>query len=362
METSFLEQESEKPLRTQWHRSLGLLLVESFTGSNYDVELEKELSYIRQMVDILIIRKRIGRSLLQVPNGLENLAEYNLLTFKSHQESLSKWSIEELIGHYVNYRKRELGDVDKEMHPENLFRLYAVCAHYPRKLFDGLFVTAVSSAVFDIVYGQTDVRVIVLSQVPQTPNNAIWCLFSGIVERVQYGRDSYQWKNLDFSEVINDIFKYYQIEGLPMSYTKEDYFREKREEMLATITVDDVLKRIPVDDVLKRIPVDDILEKIPSDEVMKRLSPEDRLKGLLPEDRLKGLLPEDRLKGLLPEDRLKGLSTEDLVKRLSLEDRMKGLSSEDLVKRFSLEDRLKGLSTKDIEDYLNRIRNSKEIP
>src|SRR3990172_8558243 len=175
------------------------------------------------------------------------------------------------------------------MHPENQFRLYAVCAHYPRKLFDRLSVTAVSPGVFEILYGQTDVRVIVLSQVPQTPNNAIWCLFSGIVERVQYGRDSYQWKNLDFSQVINDIFKYYQIEGLTMSYTKEDYFREKREEMLATITVDDVLKRIPVDDVLKRIP---------SEEVMKGLSPEDRLKGLLPEDRLKGLLPEDRLKGL----------------------------------------------------------------
>src|SRR3990172_6134067 len=326
METSLSEQEFEKPLRTQWHRSLGLLLVESFTGSNYDVELEKELSYLRQMVDILIIRKRRGRPLSQVPNGFENLAEYNLLTFKSHQESLGKWSIEELIGHYVNYRKREIGDVDKEMHPETLFRLYAVCAHYPRKLFEGLAVTAVSPGVFDILYGQTDVRVIVLSQVPQTPNNAIWCLFSGIVARVQYGRDSYQWKNLDFSEVINDIFKYYQIGGLPMSYTAEDYFREKREEMLATITVDDVLKRIPVDDILKRIPVDDILKRIPSEEVMKRLSPEDRLKGLLPEDRLKGL------------------------------------STEELVKRFSLEDRLKGLSTKDIEDYLNRIRNSEEIP
>src|SRR3989304_5500090 len=101
METSFSEKDAEKPVRTQWHRSLGLLLIESFTGSNYVVELEKELSYIKQMLDVVIIRQLKGRLLLHVPDGLENLAGYNLLTFKSHQESLNKWSIEELIGHYV---------------------------------------------------------------------------------------------------------------------------------------------------------------------------------------------------------------------------------------------------------------------
>ena len=37
--------------------------------------------------------------------GSTNLRAHNLLTYKSKQEPLDGWALDELIGHYVNYRK-----------------------------------------------------------------------------------------------------------------------------------------------------------------------------------------------------------------------------------------------------------------
>ncbi len=91
--------------KINWHRLFGLTLIDLFTGSNYQVELEKELSLKKQYLDIVIIKKTTGQALKKMPSGLENLAEHNLLTYKSLQEPLDDWAIEELIGYYSNYRK-----------------------------------------------------------------------------------------------------------------------------------------------------------------------------------------------------------------------------------------------------------------
>ena len=42
----------------------------------------------------------------EVPVGLDNLGQHNLLTFKSLHEALDGWTLDELLGHYVNYRKQ----------------------------------------------------------------------------------------------------------------------------------------------------------------------------------------------------------------------------------------------------------------
>jgi len=34
-----------------------------------------------------------------LPDGFEDLAKHNLLTFKSHRESLGGWALCELVGH-----------------------------------------------------------------------------------------------------------------------------------------------------------------------------------------------------------------------------------------------------------------------
>jgi FtsH-binding integral membrane protein len=41
-----------------WHRLFGLALIHFFTNSPFIVELEKDLSLMRQFLDVVILRKQ----------------------------------------------------------------------------------------------------------------------------------------------------------------------------------------------------------------------------------------------------------------------------------------------------------------
>src|SRR5262249_18319617 len=116
-----------------WHRLFGLILTDFFTGSPFVVELEKDLSLKKQLLDVIILRKHPGTFAEPLPDGLEDLAAHNLITFKSHQEALDDWALKELTGHYVNYRKQVSPSLQRLL-PEEEFRLYAVCARFPHNL------------------------------------------------------------------------------------------------------------------------------------------------------------------------------------------------------------------------------------
>ena len=107
-----------------WHRWFGLLLADFFTGTAYEVRLEEELSLKRQFLDVLILRWGDGPEPKSLPDGLEGLGEHNLVTYKSSAESLDSWALDELFGHYVNYRK-QLREQNVDA-PESAFRFYAV--------------------------------------------------------------------------------------------------------------------------------------------------------------------------------------------------------------------------------------------
>jgi hypothetical protein len=47
--------------RMNWHRLFGLLLTDFFAGSPFEVELEKDLSLKKQILDVAILRKRPDR-------------------------------------------------------------------------------------------------------------------------------------------------------------------------------------------------------------------------------------------------------------------------------------------------------------
>ena len=113
-----------------WHRLFGLLLTDFFTGSPFAVEVERDLSEQQQFLDVVIVRRGRGRFAGRLPDGLEELAEHNLITFKSHHEALDAWAMKELIGHYVAYRKL-VSPSPSELLPEDQFRLYAVCRPLP---------------------------------------------------------------------------------------------------------------------------------------------------------------------------------------------------------------------------------------
>ena len=78
-----------------WHRLFGLSWTDFFRGLPVTVEMEKDLSLKKQLLDILLIRKETATLECRLPDGFEELASYNLISFKSHQEKLSTWSLNE---------------------------------------------------------------------------------------------------------------------------------------------------------------------------------------------------------------------------------------------------------------------------
>ena len=239
--------------------------MDSLTGSNYQVELEKELSLKKQYLDVVIIRKTTGNPLGEMPAGLESLTEHNLLTYKSLREPLDEWAIEELIGHYTNYRKLVSPSWDNLL-GANQFQLYAISTRYPHRLLKNqISFQEVQAGVFDLVWGHRLIRLIVLSRIPKEPQNALWLLFSGKDQEFVYGEQHYHWRRLSERAVLNQLYELYHREGMVMPYTMEDF------------------------------------EKDFTREHLHLLPPEERLKGLPPEERLKGVPPEDRLRGLSAE-------------------------------------------------------------
>ncbi|NJO18736.1 MAG: hypothetical protein HC877_24350 [Thioploca sp.] len=277
--------------KINWHRLFGLTLIDFVTDSNYHVELEQEVSLKKQYLDIVIIKQHPGRPLTPIPDGLEQLSRYNLLTYKSLREPLDEWAIEELIGYYTNYRK--LVSSSPALLPTKQFQLYAISTRYPQQLLSQkLACQALQPGVFDLTWGTRLIRLIVLSQIALTVHNALWLLFSGQEHGFVYGDRHYQWHQPSERAVLNQLYQLYQHEGVVMPYTMVDF------------------------------------EKDFTKEHLHLLLPEERLQGLPPEERLQGLPPEERLKGLPPEERLKGLPPETLLKQLSLEERFQGLSPE----------------------------------
>ncbi|MGH8553213.1 MAG: hypothetical protein ACRERS_07950 [Methylococcales bacterium] len=76
-----------------WHRLFGLFLTDFFTDSPFVVELEKDLSSKRQLLDVVIIRRNHDTPFTAVPDGLENLADHNLLSYKSLGEPFDDWAV-----------------------------------------------------------------------------------------------------------------------------------------------------------------------------------------------------------------------------------------------------------------------------
>ena len=113
-----------------WHRLFGLTLTDLFQDTPWRVELEKDLALQRQLLDVVIIeRTSTGSAAVDLPDGLDNLRAHNLLTYKSKQEPLDGWALDELIGHYVNYRK--LISPKSGLLPKSDFQLYAVATRQP---------------------------------------------------------------------------------------------------------------------------------------------------------------------------------------------------------------------------------------
>ena len=279
----------------QWHRAFGIALMDVFAEAPWRVELEQELALKSQLLYVAII-EAAGEGAdaplpPELPDGLDNLRAHNLLTYKSRHEALSVWTLDELTGHYVNYRKLRL-DAQQQRHPTRAFGLYAVATRFPRALARAHPLQSTAcDGVYDLPWGGHRVRVIVLNQIAQHPRNAPWELFASEQDRIRQGLEHYRarapsphqhgyWKLLEHLHLI------FLREVPEMAYTMDDFIRDTDE-----LVLEAAIKRDP-DAILKRFDPEQRLRGLDPDAILERFDPEQRLKGLDPEQRLKGLDPD----------------------------------------------------------------------
>ncbi len=160
------------------------------------------------MLDVLLRRTGSGPLGRQLPDGFEDLANYNLVTFKSPQERLSVWTLLELIGHYVNVRKQASPSMDEDdLLPEEEFRLYAVSSRFPqllRRQLDelGVPLLTLGEGVYEARALTCRIRIVVANQLPHTENNALLLLFSTRPDSVAYGVRHYQIRSSETSTLL----------------------------------------------------------------------------------------------------------------------------------------------------------------
>ena len=289
-------------MKINWYRLFGLLLMDYFSTRGFNVELEMDLSVKRQYLDVVIVEQNDKEAdLLDICDGFDNLRKHNLLSYKSNRQSLNSWAMEELIGHYVNYRK--VCGLKAAISED--IQLYAVSTRYPEKLFSEVLATEVTTGVFEIKVISREIRILVLSRLPLSQRNAVLAFFSFDPGKVLFALENYRWQMDDGSTVINQLLQKYSLEGIAMPYTMEQF----------------------------RI---------------------DYVKA-----HLRDLDPEDRLKGLSAEEILSRSDAEEILSRFGAEDRLKWLGAEEILSRFGAEDRLKGLEAEEIEAYLNKLKKKK---
>lgn len=277
-----------------WHRLFGLTLTDFFAGSPFEVELEKDLSVRQQLLDTVILRKQPGEFPGRLPDGLDNLADHNLLTYKSLWEPLDDWAIDELVGHYVNYRK-QVSPSHAQLLPARQIELYAVSTRFPQKLGELVELRAKQSGVYELAWGTHRIRVLVLSQMPDSEQNAIWELFSGVPEKVASGRARYHGGSGQTSTIINELLQQYGLEGIAVPYTMDDFVRDYTREHLDVLPPEERLRGLPPEERLRGLSAEDILRSIPSEEELGDLSA--GILERLPTEKIEALLAKRRRKG-----------------------------------------------------------------
>jgi hypothetical protein len=232
-----------------------------------------------------------------LPDGLEDLAEHNLITFKSFHEPLHDFALKELAAHSVAYRKLS-SPSPSDLLPEDRFKLYAVCAKVQQNLTGRIPWQKRLPGVYDCTWATDVVRVIVTGELPLEEHNAPLHLFSASSETIAFGQRSYRRHSPQTSNLIGRLFESLRREGFAMSYTMEDFKRDYAKNNFPGLTAEE-LKEIVRD--LKPHELKTFMQVLPLESMVAELPPEARVAGLPPEARVAGLPPESILSALSEE-------------------------------------------------------------
>ncbi len=240
------------------------------------------------MLDVVLIRTEGGGPLTaELPDGLDDLGLYNLISFKSFQEALDGEALDELVGFYGAYRK-QVSPKPSERLPADLFRLFAICARFPQQVASEVGLTQMGEGVYQGRSFSKDVRVIVLSRLPLTPRNAALLRFSADAARWKFAERAYRPRSPFASSILRELFEAYTLEGLPMPYTLEQQIEDSKKFLLERITPEErlaLVKEFPVEERLEGVPVEKRLEGVPVEKRLEGVPVERRLEGLSPEER-----------------------------------------------------------------------------
>ncbi len=115
---------------------------------------------------------------------------------------------------------------------------------------------------------------IVVHELPQHENNAMFHLFSARRELIDYGQQHFRPQSMETSSLILQLLTTYSEDpNMP------DQLKEFVKQSLKTY-----------------------LKKMPFEERLEGLSPQERLEGIPAQERVKGLSLQERLAGLSPEE------------------------------------------------------------
>jgi hypothetical protein len=162
-----------------------------------------------------------------------------------------------------------------ELLPPEQFRLYGISTRFPQKLSEQVELKRLQEGVYEVVWGVHPIRVLVLSEMPEEEQNAIWNLFSGVREKVVSGAAQYRHHVWEMSTLLNQLFESYQLEGIAMPYTWEDFRRDYTREHVDLLTPEERLRGLSAEEVLRRFS---------AEEVLRRFSVGERLQGLSAEE------------------------------------------------------------------------------
>jgi hypothetical protein len=239
------------------------------------VEVEKDLSIKLQLLDVVIVRKDAAPLSCRLPDGFEELATHNLISFKSYQEALDGWALNELIGHYVNYRK-QASPTMQDLLPETDFRLYAVCVRFPQSFAKNGTLKPVKPGVYEVDHFTGVVRLIVVHELPKEEQNAMLHLFSARAELVQYGCEHHQLRSSETTSFLYQLFDRYHSEVPFMGDLLEQLHEETVREMLKKLSPEKRVAGLSAEEILKSIPPEKRVEGLSADQLLAVLSPETR--------------------------------------------------------------------------------------
>jgi hypothetical protein len=243
-----------------WHRLFGLSWTDFFRGEPVTVEMEKDLSLKQQLLDVVLLHRQGGAIHRRLPDGFEELAPHNLVSFKSYQESLDGWALNELVGHYVNYRK-QVSPSMQDLLPETDFNLFAVSVRYPQNLAQQqVALTSVQPGVYELRHFSGPLRVVVINQLPTAEHNAMLHLFSAKQDQVKYAAEHYRPHSTETSTLLYQLFQRYRLEEHLMPDVMQEFVRE---------TIATIIKETPPEKLLEHVTIEQRLEGLSKEELLQ---------------------------------------------------------------------------------------------